>query len=356
MFAIPFSFTKTGFILGSVELLFLGGVVLLFHLLYGEIVLHTTEKHRLPGYIKKYLGSSAAKLAWFSAFFGIVGTLVVYLILGSIFLHNIFGIWLNLPAVFWAFVLAIGGGAITFFSLKKEALVNGIATSLLVILILFLSFLFLPQIKLTNLQGFVPKNIFFPYGVLLFALSGGVVIPDLIAFLGRDRRRVRAAITLGTLLPVVLYFLFALVVVGVSGNQVSPEAIQGLAKALGDQRVLFIGSLIGFLAVFTSLLILSSSFQALLELDLKMPKKIAWFFGSLAPLLLYFLGLKDFTLLMVAVGSIAVGIDSALIIASYTSFRKKEGRIWGIFSHFWSWGIYFIIVAGVIHQIYEFLF
>lgn len=346
MFGIPFSFVKAGFWLGVVELLILSGVVLVFHLLYGEIVLKTPEKHRLPGYIKVYLGGAAAKLAWASAFFGITGTLLAYLVLGSVFLHNIFRVWPEISEFEWALILALAGAAATFFSLKKEALINGLATFLLVLLLFFLSFSLLPQVKLANLQGLDFKNIFLPYGVLLFALSGGVVIPDLITFLGGSRRRIRAAISVGTLLPAVLYFFFALTVVGVLGSQVSPEAVQSLA-ILGIPNLVLAGSLIGFLAVFTSLLVLSSSFQALLELDLKLPKSLAWFLGSFLPLIFYFLGLKNFIWIIGAVGSIAVGIDSALILASYQRLKKKENYNLGWFSYLWSWGIYIMIAAGV---------
>lgn len=355
MFGIPFSFVKAGFWLGVAELLLLSGAVLVFHLLYGEIVLKTPEKHRLPGYIKIYLGETAAQIAWASAFLGITGTLLAYLVLGSVFLRNIFVTWPEISEFGWAFILALAGAAATFFSLKREALINGIATSLLVLLLFFLSFSLLPQVKLENLQGFDFKNIFLPYGVLLFALSGGVVIPDLITFLGGDRlrpsltrRRVRAAIGIGTLLPAILYFFFALAVVGVLGGQVSPEAVQGWA-VLGIPNLVLVGSLIGFLAVLTSLLVLSSSFQALLELDFKLSKRLAWLLGSFLPLALYLLGFKNFIAIIGAVGAIAVGVDSALIIASYLRLKKKEDRRLGWFSYFWSWSIYIMIAAGAVY-------
>lgn len=351
MFGIPFSFVKAGFWLGAAELLILSGVVLVFHLLYGEIVLKTPEKHRLPGYIKIYLGGTAARFAWASALFGITGTLLAYLVLGSVFLRNIFMALPEISEFWWALILASAGGAVTFFSLKKEALINGVVTLLLVFLILFLSFLLLPQVKSANLQGLDFKNVFLPYGVLLFALSGGVVIPDLVTFLGGGQGRVRAAIGLGTLLPAILYFLFALAVVGVLGSQVSPEAIQSLA-GVGIPNLVLAGSLIGFLAVFTSLLVLSSSFQALLELDLKLPKRLAWLLGSLLPLAFYFLGFKNFIAIIGAVGAIAVGVDSALIVASYLRLKKKEGYDLGWFSYLWSWGIYTMIVVGAVYYIY----
>src|SRR3989344_5081672 len=95
---------------------------------------------------------------------------------------------------FWqaVFILSgiIMGAVITRFSLKKETLVNSILTVLLVGFIIFIVTLLIPKIEFIHIGGFFLKEGFAPYGVLLFALSGGVVIPDVVTYLGRDRTRV----------------------------------------------------------------------------------------------------------------------------------------------------------------------
>src|SRR3989344_7528399 len=218
MFGLPFSFVRAGFWLGTLELLVLSAAIVLFHLLYGEIVLKTGELHRLPGYIRIHLGPRFAGLAWVSAIFGILGTLLVYIIVGSLFLKSALGYFdVAASELTLAAFLASAGAVVTIFPLKREAFINGILTALLIVFIIFLGVYLFPKINPENISGFNLGAAPLPYGVLLFALSGGVVIPDLITLLGRDKKRSRLAIVLGTLIPAALYFLFALAVVGVSG-------------------------------------------------------------------------------------------------------------------------------------------
>lgn len=347
MFGIPFSFVRAGFWLGVLELILLTSVVLLMHIFYGEIVLRTPEFHRLPGYVRLYLGSKAAVVSWFSTAFGIPGALLVYVILGSLFLNNIASVlWTGSYEFFWVLWFAAAGSVITVFSLKKETLINGILTVLLTVFIFYLAFTLFPWVKMENFSGFKADHLFVPYGVLLFALSGGVVIPDLVTFLGRDRVLVRRAILVGTVLPALVYLLFAAAVVGVSGSSVSPEAINGLGAAAGG-RMVFLGSVIGFLAAFTSFIVLGKSFQSLLRLDLGFSKTTSWLVVSLIPPALYFFGLKNFISIMGAVGAVAVGTDSFLTIAAYSRLRvlRREN------APFYRYFVYAIILGGVLYEL-----
>lgn len=353
MFAIPFSFARAGFLLGTVELVALSGVVLLTHLLYAEVVLGTGSFHRLPGYIRVYLGRRAGFISWISALLGIVGTLLAYIIVGGAFLGNIFQYIIPGYEAPWVLVLAALGSAITLFPLRKEAFVNGLLTILLVGLAVSLSVLLLSGINIGHLGGISPGNAFVPYGVLLFALSGGVVIPDVITLLGRRRSTARAAITVGSLIPAALYFLFALAVVGTAGQATSQEAISGLRAFVGE-RIILAGSIAGFLAVITSFIALHGSFEALLRLDLKMPAKGAWLVASVAPLALYLGGFQDFIAIIGAVGALAVGIDAALLIVAYHAMRGREGApiLWR--SYAWKIALWLLIAAGAGYEVLSF--
>lgn len=349
MFGIPFSFARAGFWFGVAELAVLAGVVTVFHLLYGEVVLKTAALHRLPGYVGLHLGRRASWLAWASALFGISFTLLAYILLGSKFLHNIFGkIWPGSNEFLWAVVITVLGAAVTSFSLKKEALINGILTVFLVVFIIFFSAYFIPQISMENFSGFHPENIFLPYGILLFALSGGVVIPDVITFLGRDRTVVRRAIAAGSIIPAFVYFLWAFAVVGVTGYGVSEEAIRGLQSVAGES-VVILGSVIGFLAAFTSYIVLGASFQALLRLDFGAPRLLSWAAGVVVPFLFYAVGLQNFIAVISAVGALAVGFDSALVIAMHTRVTGSARRA----SYIWKALLYLLISGGVLYELFS---
>jgi len=351
MFGIPFALSKSGFWPGVLELWILAGVVLALHLTYSEVVIATAETHRLPGYVKKYLGAEAFRLSKFSAVFGITGSLLAYLILGSIFLNNIFKTWFpEAGLVFWVIIIGIAAAAITFFNLKKESLINGLLTAALVLFTVFLVFMLWPDINNAHWRGFSPSAAMVPYGILLFSLSGGLVIPEVVILSGKSRRAARISILLGSLIPAVIYLFFAAAVLGVSGNNVSEDAISGLYTSVGG-KVVAIGSLIGFLAVFTSLVAASKNFQELLRLDMNWPKPLAWLAVSVLPLFFYFAGFKNFIGVIGAVGAVGVGVDSALIIGAFHRLRKKQEKIIGAWPYVWKAAIYVMILVGVVYEI-----
>lgn len=354
MFGIPFSFVASGFWLGALELLVLTVVTLALHLVYGEIVLKTPAPHRLPGYIKAYLGKKWSYLAWAAAFVGIFGTLLAYIVIGSIFLKNIFGAFgFGFGEFYFAAALVLTGAFITFFPLKKEAFVNGILTAFLIAFIIFLIFILLPKIEPSNFSGFNLRGVFSPYGVLLFALSGGIVIPDLITFLGRRRMLARYAIMAGTLIPAALYFFFAYAVFGSLGRDVSIDAISGLMPVAGG-NVIILGSAIGFLAVFTSFVALGASAKALFQLDFGFRKFFSWALVSFLPFVFYIFGFKNFIVIIGVLGALVGGIDAGLIIGAYHRIQRKEGGV-SFFSYFWKFLIYLMIIAGVFYELYLFL-
>ena len=350
MFAIPFSFAQTGFWLGAVELAVLSGVMLLLHLLYGEIVLATPQFHRMPGYSRIYLGHRAAAVSWTSSLFGIIGTLVAYLIIGSLFLETVL---LRIRPGIGIFSLVVGLACfvalITFFPLKKESAINGILTIFEIAFVAGLSLLLMRHVAPVHLTGVDLSSIFVPYGILLFALSGASVIPDLVTVLGREKRKVRAAIVVGSLIPAILYFFFAFAVVGVTGFATSTEAIAGLGRAVGGNVVLF-ASMAGFLAVLTSFIALSANFQAMLSLDLNMPRRMAWIAASAVPFLLYLAGFQNFIAIVSIVGVFAFGIDGILLFFMGRAVRKKQDSSSPIAS-LAGYAILAVILIGVLAQL-----
>ena len=355
MFAIPFSFSASGFWLGVLELGVLAIVVLAVHLCYGEVVMHTSGHHRLPGYVYRYLGKGAARIAQSSVFFGIAGTLLAYILIGGIFFDGVVNKFISgSNPIFWSLVLVIAGSVITFFPLRKGTLITSIMTVLLICFLILLVGLLLPRFVMTNIGGFYMAGAFAPYGVLLFALSGATVIPDVVTYFKGTRVQTRQVIAIGTLIPAILYFFFALVVVGASGKNVSLDAIAGLAPVAGHS-IIILGNVIGLLAVSTSYIILNSSFQAFLVLDMKITRRLAWAGGSFLPLFLFTLGFQNFISVISIVGATTVAIDGALILAMYHMIlHRREQNI--TTSDTVRFGLmYSMIIIGISYALYHFI-
>ncbi len=355
MFGIPFSFVQAGFWLGVGELAILTGLMALIHLFYARIIVATPVPHRLPGYVGLHLGGRAEILAVLSSFFGIIGSLLAYILIGSIFLNNIFqNFWAGSSEVFWAVIITASSALVTLFSIKKEAYIDSILSALLLALLGLVIFLLFPQAKPENFSGINLPEAFLPYGVLLFALAGSTAIPNVVAILGKNSKKITPAVLAGSLIPGVVYFLFAFAVVGVLGSSVSEEAIASLKNVMSGNMILVL-SLIGFLSVYDSYIILNSNAQSLLKLDFRFPAKIAWLLASLVPFALYVAGMQNFILIIGATGAIAGGIEIGLIVATYHRVCRKQGQIFSVFSYYWKTVLFLLVAVGVAYELYRFL-
>src|SRR3989344_5432749 len=102
IFGIPYVTAQAGFWIGQFYIVFLAGVTLLVHLLYGEVVERTEGTHRLPGYAEKYLGKGAKRLITVAFFFSGYAALLLYIVIVEELLENL--TFQGIPAV-WGSIL-----------------------------------------------------------------------------------------------------------------------------------------------------------------------------------------------------------------------------------------------------------
>ena len=324
-FGLPFVFAKAGFTAGILYLLALTAVVLAIHLVYGEIILRTNGSHRLVGYAAKYLGPQAKILTTAVALFEYYGALLAYTILGGEFLRIVLGRFFSGSANFWALIffalgaLAIGWG-LKFISGSELAMTLGmIAVIALIVLKGW------PQINYLHFSGGSWRQIFLPYGVILFALAGSVAVPEMRQILAGQEQRLKKAIFWGTIIPAVLYFFFVWAVIGISGPATSEDAISGLVSHSGGW-IVQIGAIFGLLAVYTSFIVLGESLKNIYAKDYGLSKPVALFLTCFAPLAIYLAGVKSFILVIGFVGAVAAGLDGILTVLIFLRAKEKGER------------------------------
>ncbi len=321
MFALPFVFSRAGFLLGTLELALLTFVTIMMNLFYGEVILRTAERHLLPGFVKMYLGQKWFWVESLSAFVGFAGGLFVYILLGGVFLANL----LSAPHAIGRILFFGAGTFLVLVNLKLEAKVNYVLTALLVLFILVLSGLSFEHFTPANVSSADFSNVFLPYGVILFALAGGAVVPELAAFLGDQKQLFKKALIVGTIIPAIVYFLFVLSVVGATGFLTTAEALEGLRPLLG-RTVFFLGNSIGFLALFTSFIIFGFTFEDILRSDFGFKKFSAWLLFAIVPALLFLLPIRDFVGILSFLGAVAIGVDSIFILWLYRKVQTAGAR------------------------------
>lgn len=327
IFGLPYVISKSGIIPGIFYFVVLGGVVLLLHLMFGEIALRTKEKHRLIGYASLYLGKWAKKLVTVSTIVGMVGALLAYIIIAGDFLEIIFSSFLPFSSfvyslLFWAFFsLFILRGIQTIA--KMEFLL-----SLALFLVIFGVFLFaIPKVHLENFVLFDAAHIFLPYGVVLFAFAGWAAIPE-VAELFKNRKEKGNLDNLiwWAFVPCgALYALFTFFVIGVSGPQTSQDALSGLTPFLGN-HVVILGALFGMIALATSFLVLGNYLKNSLRYDHKVSDAVAAGIALGTPLLLFLVGFREFIAVMGVVGAFIGVFEGVVIVLIYQKARQKSMR------------------------------
>ncbi|MBU1137281.1 amino acid permease [Patescibacteria group bacterium] len=357
LFSLPYITVRAGVWTMLGYFLLLGGVTILIKLIYGEVILRTREIHRLPGYVGKYLGAKWKKISFFSNAFGLTGALLAYLIVGGNFLYSLFSQYFGGSKTFYTLILFAVGACLIYFGIKSISYIESLA------LILFFVVLFLifqkgfSLVRIENFFYFDLKHFFLPYGAILFSLSGTSLIPEVREMLRNRPQDLKKVIFWAIAIAVLVYLSFIFIIVGITGQNATPDAIIGLRNILNDGLV-GLALVFGFLTVFTSLLTIGLTLKKILWYDMGLKENLSWFLACFTPLVLFFAGFNNFITVISLVGGVFLGVDVTLMILIYLK-AKKQGDLKPAYSLnlprplIYSLILFFIL--GAVYEIYYFL-
>lgn len=323
MFSLPYVASQAGFFVVLFYFLFLSGIAILIHLIYGRISLGTEGLHRLPGYTKEYLGPKWEKASFLLIGLGLTGALLAYLIVGGKFLNSLFAPSFGGNEFIYTFLFFSIGAYFIFRGIKA---ISGIE---LFLLIAFFAVIFLffikaqPFINVNHLLSIDWKLFTLPYGVVLFSLWGSGIVPEIKEMVNGDQKTLEKVIIYGILISAVTYLIFIFAVLGATGLNTSKEAVSGLVSVLGG-NVLKVGFLFGIIACLTSFLTLGLTLKKILWYDLGLSSKLSWFLTCFFPLFLFLIGLRGFIDIIAITGALAIGAEGIIIIFMYQAFLKKK--------------------------------
>ncbi|MBU1704307.1 MAG: amino acid permease, partial [Nanoarchaeota archaeon] len=201
---------------------------------------------------------------------------------------------------------------------------------ILVIVIIFAVFA-LPKIVISNLSVFSPDKFFLPYGVILFAYLAMAAIPELREELNHNKKSLKKAIIIGTIIPIFIYALFALLVVGVSGPEnITDGAIIGFGNVLGS-HILVLGLLFGTLTMATSFIAVGLALKEMFHFDFKVNKSLSSIYVVSVPLIISIILIliriaNPFFLVLDITGVISGGLAGILVVMMHWQ-AKKKGQI-----------------------------
>ncbi len=346
IFALPFAVSRAGIFWGAFYFILALLLMIFLHLWYGEAAYYTKGKHRFTGYVEMLLGGKAKWFAFLITLFLSYGSLLVYGLLGGIFLLNIFGGSL----FFWSLLIFLTGGILIFMSFEKIAVINFYLSIALLGIVVYLFIAAVPHIKIANFlsAGSGPTGAFdwfLPYGVWLFSLAGFAVLPEVRDIIsGSSFRDFKKVILISILLCGILYSFFVFAVVGVNGKNTTEDALGGLRAVLGAPAFL-IGSLLGFLAIFTSFIALAVDLKNIFRYDFRFSSTLAWFSVFLPPIILFLLGATNFIEILGILGSVGLGLTGIFIVlmARRLAERRNDKKFLML-----SWFVGALIALGII--------
>ena len=127
------------------------------------------------------------------------------------------------------------------------------------------------------------------------------------------------------MVPVLVTFVFVIVVVAVTGKGTTQDALVGLNAVLDGQATKF-ALIFGILTMATSYLMVTEAVKETLLWDLKMNKYAAYLLAVLVPYLCFLLGLRDLTRVVSFAGGVAGGLAaSVLVLILIRTMRDPNG-------------------------------
>jgi len=329
VFGLPFVVAKAGIIPSIFYIIILSSVALLLQLLFGEINLRTRESHRLPGFAKRYLGERHKRIVSVATITGAMGSLLAYIIASGDFLRIIistfssFNISATALSFFFAFFLSI-------FIYKGIESISAIETFINIGFFIIVILLFgsnFSEIQLSNFQLVNLDNIFLPYGVILFAFMGWSAIPAISSILKstEEKKRLKTVMMAGIGVIMILYLLFTISIVGVTGTNTTEEALRGLVGGV-DPQVIALGALFGIFAFASSFLILGNYLKNILIYDFSIPHFLSFLIACGIPIFLFAIGFRRFINVVGIVGTVLGVVEGATIIFIFKNAKELGNR------------------------------
>jgi len=320
---IPYVISRAGFLPGLACLIFVAVLILFVKLYLGEVSLRTRGNHQLTGYAERYLGRWGKLAMFFAMVFGIYSALVAYMIaegqsLSYMILGNIsFSVYFSL--LFWvlmAFLSYIG-----LVALKKyEKIAMFLVLGIVFIILIF----FVRGINVDNLSYVDGWNIFLPFGVILFSFLAFSAMPEVERILLHEERLMKRVIFFGVMIPLAVYFIFTLVIVGNFGHGTGEIATLSLPREF---------SILAVLTMFTAFFSLSIAIRDMFRFDYNLGRFRGWLLAILVPLALflvtYFLKIASFVQILSISGIVSGGLTGILVLlmnkkAKMLGDRKPE--------------------------------
>ena len=224
MLALPIATAQLGFINAIIALILCWAVMTASALLILEVNLWHSINSNLISMAKTTLGLFGQIIAWISYLLLLYALLAAYVAGGGDFLQNfLIGFHINLANTSSAFLFTGLLSIIVYKGLHSVDYVNrGLMLSKMTAYILLVLCIF-PFVSINTLLTSTELH-YFPViissiAVVITSFGFAIIVPSLRSYFENDEKNLRKAILIGSLIPLVCYMLWELVIMGVIPTQ-----------------------------------------------------------------------------------------------------------------------------------------
>ena len=276
------------------------------------------ENELFKGKIGKYLSWGAFAIMGFSVLVNIAG-----FISGG---GAVFSSWFGLPVLASQLLYFIICSLVVYSGMKAVGIFEKISVFSMLGVVFILFFSVMKGEKEALPSHFVASsNILALYGMVAFALSAVMSVPQVVKGFDGNPRKIKASIAAGTLINVLLIVVITFMTLVGSGSSITQDgALVDLSRKLGGW-VGIIGYIFSLLALSTSFWANSLNLRDIVSEKTGLSRKKSWIAATMPCLILALLGLEGFVGFTRISGVIQV-ITGIGVIFAYHLSRKRIGK------------------------------
>ena len=313
VFGLPYLASRMGLVPLVILFVILTPLVIIIHLRFAGVVERSQESKRIPGYVAQYLGPRWGRLSRVVSCLGLLGSLLAYLVIGGTFLSVMAQPLGEIPLPLATLIFFLLGSALIVRGSRSVAWVDLIMIAAFFVIVGIFFFLAFPKLDMSLFRLIHWPDAPAGYGVTLFALWGLSLVPETVELAGRGTMRAQRVLRVGIVSAALIYVLFTIMVLGVTGQETTPDALTGFLRNFSPW-VIVLGGLLGILTTFTSYIALGMTLKKTLQFDIRLTERLAILCTLAFPLGLYMLGLKNFLDVLGLTGAFLLGFEGILVL------------------------------------------
>lgn len=258
MLGIPLVTAQAGFLPALGITLLVWAFMVATGLLYLETTLWMHKGANILSMSYRFLGKSGRAVSGSIYLFLYYCLMIAYFAAGAPIFLSLLGF--N-PSTMGYLIYGFVFGGIIVFGIKAVDRINYILIIAMLIAYAALVGIGIPEISFERLEGSNISKAFFAAPILFSAFGFHNVIPSLTTYFDRDPKVLRKAILFGTLIPLIVYLIWQLLIIGIvpldsietALNEGRP-ATAALQSLTGNYWIATFGKFFGLFAILTSML------------------------------------------------------------------------------------------------------